>query len=609
VILTLALYLAPRWDPVKSAVESTTVLEDKSVDARFRVRGVQKPPSDLVVLGIDDATFQDLHERWPFRRSYHAKVIDRLRGDGAKLIIWDVQFTEPQGDSPLDIRDDNALLVACQRAGNCVMTATEFNGKGQSAVFGGPDGQKFAKVAVGNGNVEPDSDGVIRRLYYERQRNKPLAVAAYERLTGKKVEEADLSGDTYVDYAGPGGTITRVPYSHACAGCGKDSHGNPVKIEQAPPGYFKNKVVLIGPIAPTLQDIHQTPFDSVMPGGEYQANVFQTARDGFPLHGSPTWLDVLLIALLGFVAPLASIRLRLWGIAVAVGAAALYTLLTQVAFNSGLVLSYTYPIGALVLSSVGALAVHYVTEAFERARVRENFARFVPETVVGDVLEQADGARLGGVARYATVMFSDLRGFTSFAEQLAPDEVIRILNRYLTAMVDEAIIPNGGTLVDYMGDGIMAVFGAPIEMPDHADRALAAARMKLQRLEEFNTWMQAEFGFDKSFRMGIGLNSGQVMSGNVGSETRLAYTAIGDTTNTAARLEGMTKGTDFMLFMSQATKDALSADPVDIAFVGDYEIRGRVERLSIWSVEQSRKEKEEAASFASVAQTETLADK
>jgi adenylate cyclase len=133
--------------------------------------------------------------------------------------------------------------------------------------------------------------------------------------------------------------------------------------------------------------------------------------------------------------------------------------------------------------------------------------------------------------------------------------------------------------------------------------------MKLQRLEEFNTWMQAEFGFDKSFRMGIGLNSGQVMSGNVGSETRLAYTAIGDTTNTAARLEGMTKGTDFMLFMSQATKDALSADPVDIAFVGDYEIRGRVERLSIWSVEQSRKEKEEAASFASVAQTETLADK
>jgi adenylate cyclase len=155
----------------------------------------------------------------------------------------------------------------------------------------------------------------------------------------------------------------------------------------------------------------------------------------------------------------------------------------------------------------------------------------------------------------------------------------------------------------------MAVFGAPIEMPDHADRALAAARAKLKRLEEFNDWMHAEYGFAKSFRMGIGLNSGQVMSGNVGSEQRLAYTAIGDTTNTAARLEGMTKGTDFMLFMSESTKNALSVEPGDVAFVGDYEIRGRVERLSIWSVDESRKEKEEGGSFASVAKTETLLDK
>jgi adenylate cyclase len=229
--------------------------------------------------------------------------------------------------------------------------------------------------------------------------------------------------------------------------------------------------------------------------------------------------------------------------------------------------------------------------------------------VVGEVLAQADGARLGGVGRHATVMFSDLRGFTSFAEQLEPDQVIRILNRYLTAMVDDAIIPHGGTLVDYMGDGIMAVFGAPIEIDDHADRALAAARDKLRQLEKFNHWMHDEFGFDRSFRMGIGLNSGRVMSGNVGSEKRLAYTAIGDTTNTAARLEGMTKGTDLMLFMAESTKDALSAQPEDLAFVGEYEIRGRVEKLAIWSVEESRKDHDDGDSFASVVQGETLADK
>ena len=609
VLIALGLYLAPRWKPVKEAFESTTVLEDKSIDARFQIRGERKPPADLVVVGVDDTTFQDLQQRWPFRRSYHAKVINRLRKDGAKLIVFDIQFTEPQGPSPRDVADDNALLVACQRAGNCVMSSTEFNSKGQSAVFGGPPGQKFAKTVVGNGNVIADPDGVIRRLFFQRQNAKPLGVVAYERLTKTTVKQSDLGGDTtYIDYVGNGGTIKRVPYSHACPGCGQDSHNRPIKIPQAPPGFFKDKVVIVGPIAPTLQDIHESPLDEVLPGAELQANVFETARQGFPLSDSPTWLDILLIGIMGLIAPVASIRLRLWGIALAVLAAGAYAVVTQLAFNSGSILTFTYPIGSLLLSSVGSLAVHYVTEAFERARVRENFARFVPESVVGQVLDQADGARLGGVGRYATVMFSDLRGFTSFAEQLEPDQVIRILNRYLTAMVDDAILPNGGTLVDYMGDGIMAVFGAPIEMDDHADRALAAARDKLKRLEEFNQWMHDEYGFDKSFRMGIGLNSGSVMSGNVGSETRLAYTAIGDTTNTAARLEGMTKGTDFMLFMAESTKDALSLPPADLAVVGEYEIRGRVEKLSIWSVEESRKEKE-GESFASVAKTETLADK
>jgi len=610
VAIALALYLAPRWKPVKEAFASTTVLEDKSIDARFAIRGNRHPPSDLVVVGIDDTTFQDLHQRWPFRRSYHARVINRLHKDGAKLIVFDVQFTEPQGPTRQDTVDDNSLLLACRDAGNCVMASTEFNDAGQSTVFGGPPGQKFAKTVVGNGNVLTDADGVVRRVYYEQQQVKPLGVVAYQRLTGTKVTPSNLGGDTtYLDYAGPGGTLKRVSYSHVCPGCGRDSHNKPVEIPQAPAGFFKGKIALVGPIAPSLQDIHETPYDAVMPGAEYQANVLQTAREGFPLHDSATWVDIVLIVLLGFVAPLASIRLRLWGIAVGVAAGLVYALVVQLAFNSGAILSFTYPIGALSLSTVGSLAVHYVTEAFERERVREVFGRFVPESVVGDVLEQADGARLGGVGRYATVMFSDLRGFTSFAEQLEPDQVIRILNRYLTAMVDDAIIPNGGTLVDYMGDGIMAVFGAPIEMPDHADRALAASRAKLRELQRFNQWMRAEYGFEKSFRMGIGLNSGEVMSGNVGSEHRLAYTAIGDTTNTAARLEGMTKGSDYMLFMTASTKDALSKQPDDLAFVGDYEVRGRVAKLSIWSLEESREARSDGSSFASVAQTETLRDK
>jgi adenylate cyclase len=610
VLLIAAFYLAPRWKPLHSALGSTTTLENKSIDARFRIRGVKKPPSDVVVVGIDAATFQDLQQRWPFTRDYHAKVINRLHKDGARLIVFDVQFTEPEGDTQKAIADDNALVLACKAAGNCVMSATEANDKGETLVFGGPPGQKFARAVTGNGNVQPDDDGVFRHIYFEAQRLKPLGIVAWERLTGKRVKRSDLGGDTtYIDYYGPGGTFTEIPFSHVCPHCGLTEAGKPKFVPQAAPGFFKGKIVVVGPVAPSLQDIHNTPFDSVLPGAELQANSFQTAREGFPLSDSPTWLDLLLIAVLGLVAPLASIKLRLWGIGLAVAVAAVFTVATQVAFDHGLILSFTYPLAALILAAVGSLAVHYVTEAFERARVRDTFSRFVPESVVGEVLDQADGLRLGGVGRYATVMFSDLRGFTSFAETLEPEQVIRILNRYLTAMVDDAIIPNGGTLVDYMGDGIMAVFGAPIEMPDHADRALAAARAKLRELDKFNDWMRAEYGFDKEFRMGIGLNSGQVMSGNVGSENRLAYTAIGDTTNTAARLEGMTKGTEYMLFLAESTKDALIIEQPDITMVGEYEIRGRRERVAIWSVEQSRREQEAEATFASIAQGPTLADK
>ena len=153
-------------------------------------------------------------------------------------------------------------------------------------------------------------------------------------------------------------------------------------------------------------------------------------------------------------------------------------------------------------------------------------------------------------------MFSDLRGFTSFAETLEPAQVIASLNRYLTAM-SEAILDHGGTLVAYMGDGIMAVFGAPLEQDDHADRALAAAREMLDRLEGFNEWLREE-GLHEGFKMGIGLNSGQVMSGHVGSERRLEYTALGDTTNTAARLEGMTKGTPYQLYVADSTRSRLT---------------------------------------------------
>ena len=185
---------------------------------------------------------------------------------------------------------------------------------------------------------------------------------------------------------------------------------------------------------------------------------------------------MLLIVLLGVIAPLGSLRLhRVRAFLDALAAAAWFTVATQVAFDSGWIVDFVYPLFALAVGTLGTLAVLYLSEAIERERVHDLFARFVPADLVNQVVASAgDNLRLGAVERDCTVLFSDLRGFTSFSEKLPATRVIEVVNCYLNEMT-EAILDAGGTLISYMGDGIMAVFGAPIEQSDHADRALAAA--------------------------------------------------------------------------------------------------------------------------------------
>jgi adenylate cyclase len=203
------------------------------------------------------------------------------------------------------------------------------------------------------------------------------------------------------------------------------------------------------------------------------------------------------------------------------------------------------------------------------------------------VASAGENLRLGAVERDCTVLFSDLRGFTSFSEKLPAAHVIEVVNTYLNEM-SEAILGAGGTLIAYMGDGIMAVFGAPLEQPDHADRALAAATEMIGgRLDAFNAWI-AQHGHDHTFVMGVGLNSGPVMAGNIGSEQRVEYTALGDTTNTASRLEGMTKGSGHMLFVADSTRERLRHPPDDLVLVGELEVRGRLAAVPVWTIATER---------------------
>jgi adenylate cyclase len=549
-----------------------STLEAQSVDARFAVRGTQATPDEIVVVGVDDTTFSELpNVRWPYPRSLEGRVIENLTKDGAKAVAVDIQFTEQT--TP---RQDDALIEAVKRAPGVVLSTTETNKRGESRIFGGEEVVHSIHARAGNTIVPTESGGTTRKMYYEFGGLTSFAVAAAEATTGEGISSSQFEDNrAWIDYRGPPGTVREVPFSRVLRG-------------KVPASVFRGKTVVIGATAPSLQDQHATSTtgDSLMSGPELQANAIWTAIHGFPLSSSATVIDLILILLLAAAPAAATLRLKpLAGIGVAVGLGLLYALATQLAFDSGTVLPVVYPLLALILAALGALAVNYLITSFERQRVHDTFARFVPEAVVADVLGRVDeeDLRFGGVRRECTVLFSDLRGFTSFAEELEPERVIEVLNHYLGAMSD-AIMDQGGTLVAYMGDGIMAVFGAPIEQPDHADRALAAAREMLRvRLPRFNEWLAGE-GLGDGFAMGIGINSGTVMSGQVGSERRIEYTAIGDTTNTAARLEGMTKGSGHQVFVADSTKVAMRGTEVELQIVGEQDVRGRTQTITVWTL-------------------------
>jgi len=541
-----------------------------TVDARFTVRGDRPTPKNIVVVDVDDVTFGDLQQRWPFPRSLHGKLIDRLRREGAKAIAYDVQFTEPTTES-----QDNALIDAVGRAKNVVLATTEVDSHGRANVFGGEDVVRSVGARVGNASYVTDSGGVIRRVPYEVQKLKSFAVVVAEDVEGHKISRSEAGGGSaWIDWHGPPGSIPSVSFSRALQG-------------KTPGGFFKNKIVVIGASAPSLQDVHATAVtgDELQAGPEIQAESISTALDGFPLSEVPGSVDVALIVLLGLIGPATALRFGpIRAAIVGVLAVGLYLVAVQLAFNSGHIVNLLYPEASLVLGIVGALAITLVLDAFERERVRDLFSRFVPEAVVDEVLAKTgEDLRLGGEQREVTVMFSDVRGFTTFSETRPPEVVIDVLNRYLTDMT-EVILRHGGTLVSFMGDGIMAAFGAPPQMEDHAERALAAAReMTGPALDRFNEWLRGT-GHGDGFRIGVGLNSGAVMAGTVGSEERFEYTVIGDTTNTASRLEGMTKGTPHMIFLSDSTRAALRAQPDDLVRVEEMEVRGRQSKVVIWSV-------------------------
>lgn len=320
-----------------------------------------------------------------------------------------------------------------------------------------------------------------------------------------------------------------------------------------------------------------------MAGAELQANAIDTLLRGAPLRSAPGWVDAVLVAMAGLLVSTLAVGLGIRALlavpvallAVAGGA--------QAAFVEGAVIAVAAPVAALVLGSAVTGAILALTEQRQRRALRATFARFVPEAIVDAVAARAAAdAGLPSEELDATVIFCDLRGFTTYAQERSPATVLATLNRYL-AEVTDAVLGHGGTVVAYLGDGVMSVFGAPLAAPDHADRALAAAReIAGERLVRLNRWL-AEQGDDARFRLGVGMHSGPVLSGTVGSQRRLEYAAVGDTTNVAARVQALTKDWHAPVLATSATVERLSTRD-GLARLGETTLRGRERPVELWTM-------------------------
>jgi len=525
-----------------SALQIGQVLENQALDFCYRLRPSSSPPSEIVIVGIDEYSFQDLKKAWPWPRSYHAKITRQLKAAGARLIVFDVLFAEPS-----NAEDDQVFAEAMREAGNVILATTIESSESAHVarqILVQPN-SLFRQVALGMGLtlVTPDGDGIVRRFYCrlgEEETLPEIVVHAY--LPTFEIPPHFCS---LIHFTGPPGHLYTISYSRVLEGL------DPSLVERV-----RGKIVLIGRIvgaAPTpIADAFYTPFFAgtgrLMSGVEIHAQVIQTllkrnwGRELPLLLRLSLYLVVLLLFgwLLVRVSPLAAMGVLVGFILVIFGLS-VYLFLHLNLWCPPVLLS-----GGLGVVYAGHIFAHYWIESREKRWLRQAFEQYVSESLVESIIAHPERLQLGGEEVEATVLFSDLVGFTSMAENTAPKELIRLLNEYFSTMT-EIILGHKGTVDKFIGDAIMAFWGAPLPIADHATLACEAALEMLAAMRLLQKSWESQ-GFP-SISLRIGLHTGPVVAGNVGSKKRFNYTVMGDTVNLAARLERANKfyGTEIMM--------------------------------------------------------------
>ena len=351
------------------------------------------------------------------------------------------------------------------------------------------------------------------------------------------------------------------------------------------PSLFRDRIVIVGVNADGLHEVFTTPFPAgEINGPEVHANMTDAMLANRSIVRSPAWVTVALTVAGAGVVGVAGRYLGAWLTgAVALAAAALLVWQSLVWFARGFWVPVTAPALAIVFAFVGDLAWKYVVEGREKRKVKKLFSRYVSKDVFDQLVANPSLAALGGARRHMTVLFSDIRGFTTMSEKGSPEDVVSQLNELFTRMVG-VVFEHRGTVDKFVGDMVMALYSAPLDDPEHADHAVQTALAMIRTLNEMNQQWQSQG--KPTLDIGIGINTGDMVAGNIGSDTIMSYTVIGDAVNLGARLESLNKDFGTRIIVSESTRVELKGR-YDIHPLGEVVVKGKTRPVAIFEVKST----------------------
>lgn len=495
---------------------------------RFFVR--KTPPLEIVVVAIDDESITNLGG-WPMERRVFGRVIEQM--SMAKSIAFDVSFTE---NSRYGEMDDRYFEEALKNKTTQISLASQFDDRGQKLIL--PLERFLKNASPAFANVILNDDGLVRTFRPKIDEEISLSLSNLR-------EEREFPDVVVIDYYGPAKTFPNIPLIDVYNG-------------SIPKEAFKDKMIFIGATAPDLHDILQTPFGA-MPGVEIHANALSTLKKGEFFTPLSTPYVALLMLCFGLLALYTILKLkRISSMILSLTLELVFIqLISIVAFRFYLQVPNLYISLSFLLLSAFLVLYQYFSESKEKKMIRSMFQYYLMPEVVNELVQNPEKLRLGGEKRKMTILFSDIRGFTTISEKLSPETLTSLLNEYLTDMT-EAVMKHKGFVDKYIGDAIMAFWGAPVLNPNQVKDACLTVLKMSEMLRNLNLkWKEKGL---PELGIGVGVNTGEVIVGNIGSNARFNYTVIGDEVNFASRLEGLNKVYGTQCILSESSKKEIEND-------------------------------------------------